>query len=274
MHHQMRHAGFAKQRPGAAIDRALVTDHQRRQHTRAAGIGHARRNALANPLPGRLDRVRTLRAQVQRRRVAWTVAQVAGGADAVVPEPAFAVKAVRVGQAVGLTQAHRQAPAIARAPDPAGPAAPEIAEQQARRQAHRLRTQCGRPDVELEAVAVGAALGHGCDLPGDHDVATFESWRQRLLRAVQRTQTGRSRGHQRTHQQAHHHRCHQRTSATAQNHPSKNCRRAQQPQVRRRRPQRRLTHCSATPSTVPGKAAHTGCVGSAPVGNAAWRKTC
>jgi len=89
--------------------RALVADRERREHAGDATIGDVRIDRVAHALAQSLDRIAGGRVEQRRRRVA----DVAGGANALLEQRELVVEAVRV--AVRLAQAHREAPALARA---------------------------------------------------------------------------------------------------------------------------------------------------------------
>ena len=234
----MSHTRVAKQGPVAALDRRLVTHHQRRQHTGAARVLHTRSDAAGDPLARGFDRVAAAGPEEQRRRVARAIAQVAGGADALLPEPALAVEALGVGGTVRTLETHRQPPGVARAPGASRPPTPEVADQQPWRQVHRLAVPRRRFDGELEAVVVGAALGHGGHLPGDHQVHAFQTGGQRLRLVARSAQARCSGRRERTRQQG----GAQRKPGTSPGpDPCSNAgqqeRRRQQPRVPRHRPQ-------------------------------------
>ena len=112
--HEVRHARDPKHLPRAAVNRRLIAHHQGGQHT-GHGLGQAPiqqplAHALTRPLQGVPPGLR----QPLGRWVIRPLAHIAGGADALLPQPKLVVKAVRVDVAMRRLQAHAQAPTLAR----------------------------------------------------------------------------------------------------------------------------------------------------------------
>ncbi len=202
----MGHPGAAVQVPVGALDGTLLAHHQCGEHAGTAPIVHALRDAFADPLARGLHRVPVGAAQTLWPWVARAGAHIAGGAHALLPQPAFAVKAMGVGVAVRAAQAHREAPALASEHTGAGafghrrrragPGAVEPAQLQQAGQWHRAPVARGRLHHQLEALPHHRALrqrGH----TADHlDIQALQARLQRPGREVGGTHAGQAKADQ------------------------------------------------------------------------------
>ena len=87
----MRNARGAIDVPIDAVNRRLISHHERGEHARELGITHALKNRIAGALPRRLYRVppgvSDLSWCIASRRFAWRCTHIARGPDALLPEP-------------------------------------------------------------------------------------------------------------------------------------------------------------------------------------------
>lgn len=181
----MGHAGGPEHVPVGFLDRALVAHHQGGEHAGQPGVRHLFEDRFPHPVPGLLHQVAPGLAQAPRRRVARAGPHVAGGLQALLPQPQLVVEAVRVDLAMRRLQPRRQLPALARPQvrrlrlQAEGAIAARFraavpAKQHLRRQRHRLAAGMGRLDLEAEAQAGLAALRHGGHHAGQQQVAAFQ----------------------------------------------------------------------------------------------------
>lgn len=190
--HQVGHAGGAEHIPVAAVDGALVAGHECGDDAGLPRVGHALEHRIAHRLPRTLDRMQPCGLQACRRGIAGAGSHIAAGMHALLPEPQFAVEAVRIEIAVRRLEPHREAPALARMqrgrvagggtafrgapPERAVLAVP--AERDARRNAWRSPGAPIRParrfHIEPKARAALVALGHLRDHAHHLQVAAFE----------------------------------------------------------------------------------------------------
>ena len=204
----MGHPGAAVQVPVGALDGALLAHHQGGEHAGTAPIVHALRDALADPLARRLQRVPVGTAQPLRLWIARPGAHIAGGAHALLPQPALAVKTMGVGVAVRAAQAHRKAPALAgeqtgagafghcRRRRHAGPGAAEPAQLQQAGQRHRVSVARGRLHRQFEALTQRSALRQRGHAAGHLDAQTLQAGLQRPGREVGRAHAGQAKAGQ------------------------------------------------------------------------------
>ena len=153
---------------------------------------------VAHLLTQSLDRIAGAARQQRRRR---RVADVAGGANALLEQRELVVEAVRVEVAVRLAQAHREAPALAGAQGLARLDQRRVlvvagipAERERRRNAGRRAVAVDR---EAKAQPARPLLRQAGDDAGDDDVAPLDRGRQRLGEAQRRLPPGRREAGQR-----------------------------------------------------------------------------
>ena len=184
--HQVGHAGGAEDIPVRAVDRVLVAHDQCGQQARRLAVRNALHHRITHVLARALDGVQPRRADAPRRRVARPGAHIAGGLQALLPEPQLVVEAVRVAVAVRRLQAHRHLPALAgvefrglplQFEDTVGARhrAAVPAQVQPRRHLDGFIGERRRIHVQPKPDAGLVALGHGGDHAGHGDVAAFES---------------------------------------------------------------------------------------------------
>ena len=169
----------------------MVAHYQSGYQRRLAGLGHCRKNTLAHPLTPALHRVSQRGLQTLRRRLTRPGAHIAGGLHALLPEPQFVVKALKIKTAVRGFDAHRHTPTLARHHGlglsvqvpiaqvcrcAARCHAPVPAQVYARRQAYRLAVQRGRFQFQAKTQTHGVAVRHLAHHAYHLHIAPFQGW--------------------------------------------------------------------------------------------------
>jgi len=183
-------AGVAEQVPVVALDRALIADRERGEDTGDATLRDVRVDRVANALAQPLDRMAGARVEQHRGRVA----DVAGGANALLEQRQLVVEAVRIEVAVRLAQANGEAPALAGT------------QREARLHQRRVLVEARVPaegddardavrraagvDFEAKAQPARPLLRQVRDDTGDDDVAALDPGRQRFHEPQRRLRSG------------------------------------------------------------------------------------
>ena len=184
--HQMCRSGAIEGRPEVAMNRLLITDHQRHQDASprvALGRQHSSERG-AHLMTQTLD------------DIGWTpdhpvhplrriLAHVAGGPDVAFEQPGFVIEAVGIGVAVRPLEAHRQLPALAGAQwrtlenfavaPPLVPRQHDSSGNDCCCTPRVLPVWCGQPlfHIEFEAAALAEILRQTRDDADDLDIAPF-----------------------------------------------------------------------------------------------------
>ena len=193
----MRYPRGPEHVPVGAFNRVLVTHHQRGQYPGKLPVADAFINRLAHRLAGALNRVAPLAGQLARRRVMRAGAHITRRLNALLPQPQFVVKTVRIAVAVRRFEPHRHLPALASAQPlrlalqvqrqlgriaafhrrgfSFAPHETRIpAQHDLRRQRHRLAIELGGVNAQAKPHRVLANLRHGQHGAGHSNVAALQ----------------------------------------------------------------------------------------------------
>ncbi len=192
----MGHAGGSEQLPVVALDGGLIADRQRGQHAGGGRVAHLGEDGVAHLLAQALHPMARGVVQALRRR---RVAHVAGRPNALLEQHELVVEPVRVRIAVRLTQAHREAPALAGTQFTLGlrergifVVAPVPTERDVARHPNLPPGERRLLDVEAKAKPVGTGLGHAGDDAGQREVTAFQHGGEGVGQSHTRVQAGRA----------------------------------------------------------------------------------
>ena len=109
----MRHARRPENIPVGALNGVLITHHQRGQHTGEWPVFDALIDGFTHRLADALNRMRPTAGEFDRWRIVRPGSHIAGGLNALLPQPELVVKTMRVAVAMRRLEPHRHAPALA-----------------------------------------------------------------------------------------------------------------------------------------------------------------
>ena len=210
--HEVGDAGGTKHIPVGPLDGPLVAHHQRSQQASLGPVWDCGKDPFPHLLAQPLHRVKPGLAEAPGLGVSASRTHIAGGLHALLPQPKFIVKTMRVAAAMGRLQAHGHLPSLTGLhrlrlalqlghplrprKDPAVPAQIKL-----RGQTHRRTLPLRRGHRQAKTQTRFVRLGHGHHHAGHREIAPLQFWRQGVRQEEASAQPGQAKTQQRQRQQ-------------------------------------------------------------------------